>query len=149
VVGFAGGHPLDSADIWGVDAELIVPAALEGAIDLPAAEALRATVVVEAANGPTTPDADEALAARGVTVVPDILANAGGVTASYFEWAQNRQGYAWDEDVVATRLARTMDDAFHEVWDRSLKMDVSMRRAAGVVAVDRLAAAISARGLFP
>jgi glutamate dehydrogenase/leucine dehydrogenase len=106
-------------------------------------------VVVAAANGPTTPDADEILAAHQVTVVPDILANAGGVTASYFEWAQSRQGYAWDEELVATRLARTIDDAFHEVWDRSQKMGVSMRRAAGVVAVVRLAAAISARGLFP
>jgi glutamate dehydrogenase (NAD(P)+) len=81
--------------------------------------------------------------------VPDILANAGGVTASYFEWAQSRQGYPWDEEVVAARLARTIDDAFVEVWDRSQKMAVSMRRAAGVVAVERLAAAISARGLFP
>jgi glutamate dehydrogenase (NAD(P)+) len=149
VLGFDGGHALSGEDIWGIDAELVVPAALEGAIDVPAANALKASVVVEAANGPTTPDADLVLAARQITVVPDILANAGGVTASYFEWAQSRQGYPWDEDLVATRLARTIDDAFLEVWDRSKKMDVSMRRAAGVVAVDRLAAAISARGLFP
>jgi glutamate dehydrogenase (NAD(P)+) len=149
VLGFDGGQPIAGEDIWEVDAELVVPAALEGAIDVPAANALKASVVVEAANGPTTPDADLVLAARQITVVPDILANAGGVTASYFEWAQSRQGYPWDEDLVATRLARTIDDAFLEVWDRSKKMDVSMRRAAGVVAVDRLAAAISARGLFP
>jgi glutamate dehydrogenase (NAD(P)+) len=149
VVGFPGGSPIEGDEIWGVDAELVVPAALEGAIDIPAAQALKASVVVEAANGPTTLAADEVLALRQVTVVPDILANAGGVTASYFEWAQNRQGYAWDEEVVATRLARTMDDAFSAVWDRSQKMGVTMRRAAGVVAVDRLAAAISARGLFP
>jgi glutamate dehydrogenase/leucine dehydrogenase len=110
---------------------------------------MKATIVVEAANGPTTPEADDILAARQITVVPDILANAGGVTASYFEWAQARQGYAWDEDLVASRLARTMDDAFIEVWDRSQTTGVTMRRAAGVVAVDRLAAAISARGLFP
>jgi len=106
-------------------------------------------VVVEAANGPTTPAADAVLEARGVTVVPDILANAGGVTASYFEWAQSRQGYAWDEDTVASRLARTIDDAFTTVWDRAQTTGVSLRRAAGVVAVDRLAGAISARGLFP
>jgi glutamate dehydrogenase (NAD(P)+) len=149
VAGFEGATPLESADLWAVDAELVVPAALEGAIDVPAARALTAPVVVEAANGPTTPEGDQVLADRQVTVVPDILANAGGVTASYFEWAQSRQGYAWDEEVVATRLARTIDDAFVEVWDRSQKMGVSMRRAAGVVAVDRLAAAISARGLFP
>jgi glutamate dehydrogenase/leucine dehydrogenase len=149
VTGFDGGRAIDGDDLWGIDAELVVPAALEGSIDVAAAEALKATVVVEAANGPTTPDADQVLAARQVTVVPDILANAGGVTASYFEWAQSRQGYPWDEDLVATRLARTMDDAFLQVWDKSKQMAVSMRRAAGVVAIERLAAAISARGLFP
>jgi glutamate dehydrogenase (NAD(P)+) len=149
VVGFEGGQPIEGAEIWSLEAELIVPAALEGAIDATAASGLKAAVVVEAANGPTTPEADLILENRQVTVVPDILANAGGVTASYFEWAQARQGYAWDEEVVASRLARTMDDAFTQVWDRSQKMSVSMRRAAGVVAIDRLAAAISARGLFP
>ena len=149
VVGFEGASVIGADELWGIEAELIVPAALEGAIDVPAAKALKASVVVEAANGPTTPEADAILAERGVTVVPDILANAGGVTASYFEWAQSRQGYPWDEDLVATRLARTIDDAFREVWDRSRQMDISMRRAAGVVAIDRLAAAISARGLFP
>jgi glutamate dehydrogenase (NAD(P)+) len=149
VVGFEGATFIEGDELWGIEAELIVPAALEGAIDVPAAKDLKASVVVEAANGPTTPEADAILAARGVTVVPDILANAGGVTASYFEWAQSRQGYPWDEDLVATRLARTIDDAFREVWDRSVLMDISMRRAAGVVAIDRLAAAISARGLFP
>jgi glutamate dehydrogenase (NAD(P)+) len=149
VLGFDGGRALGGDEIWALDTELVVPAALEGAIDLPVAHALKASVVVEAANGPTTPEADEVLATRQVTVVPDILANAGGVTASYFEWAQSRQGYPWDEEVVAARLARTIDDAFVEVWDRSQKMAISMRRAAGVVAVERLAAAISARGLFP
>jgi glutamate dehydrogenase (NAD(P)+) len=149
VVGFEGCQAIDGHDLWGIDAELAVPAALEGAIDVAAAQALKASVVVEAANGPTTPEADQVLETRQVTVVPDIVANAGGVTASYFEWAQSRQGYAWDEEIVASRLARTIDDAFVEVWDKSQKMAVSMRRAAGVVAVERVAAAISARGLFP
>jgi len=149
VAGFEGAEAISGDAFWGVDAELAIPAALEGAIDVDVANTLKASVVVEAANGPTTPEADLVLAARQVTVVPDILANAGGVTASYFEWAQSRQGYAWDEDLVALRLARTIDDAFVDVWDRSTKMGVSMRRAAGVVAIDRLAAAISARGLFP
>jgi glutamate dehydrogenase (NAD(P)+) len=149
VVGFDGAQAIGADDFWAVDADLLVPAALEGAIDVPQAKALTVSVVVEAANGPTTPDGDQVLATRQVTVVPDILANAGGVTASYFEWAQARQGYAWEEELVATRLARTMDEAFSEVWDRSQKMGVTMRRAAGVVAIDRLAAAISARGLFP
>jgi len=149
VAGFDGGHAIDAAELWSVEAELAVPAALEGSIDEVAAGAMRATVVVEAANGPTTPAGDRVLAERAITVVPDILANAGGVTASYFEWAQSRQGYAWEEDVVAARLARTIDDAFAQVWARAGDLGVTMRRAAGVVAVERLAAAIEARGLFP
>ncbi len=108
-----------------------------------------ARVVVEAANGPTTPDGDRVLTERGIAVVPDILANAGGVTASYFEWAQSRQGYAWEEELVASRLAKTIDDAFADVWARAQDLGVTMRRAAGVVAVDRLSGAIKARGLFP
>ncbi len=149
VAGFAGGQEIRSSDLWAVEADLAVPAALEGAIDEVGASRMTARVVVEAANGPTTPGGDRVLAERGITVVPDILANAGGVTASYFEWAQSRQGYAWDEELVATRLARTMDDAFADVWARAQDLGVTMRRAAGVVGVERLAAAITARGLFP
>ena len=149
VAGFEGGQQIASADLWAVDAELAVPAALEGAIDAGAARSLAARIMVEAANGPTTPEADEVLAHRGVTVVPDILANAGGVTASYFEWAQSRQGYAWDEETVASRLARTIDGAFADIWARARDLGVTMRRAAGVVAVERVAGAIVARGLFP
>jgi glutamate dehydrogenase (NAD(P)+) len=149
VADFEGGEEIPSSDLWSVEAELAVPAALEGAIGESAARGMGARVVVEAANGPTTPDGDRILAERGITVVPDILANAGGVTASYFEWAQSRQGYAWDEELVAARLAKTIDDAFADVWARSLDLGVTMRRAAGVVAIERLAAAITARGLFP
>ncbi len=149
VAGFEGGEEIPSSDLWAVEAELAVPAALEGAIDETAARRMGARVVVEAANGPTTPEADRVLAERGITVVPDILANAGGVTASYFEWAQSRQGYAWDEELVAARLARTIEDAFADVWARAQDLGVTMRRAAGVVAVERLAGAITARGLFP
>ena len=149
VAGFDGGQSISSEELWSVEAELVVPAALEGAIDAGAAGGMRARVIVEAANGPTTPDADRVLDERGITVVPDILANAGGVTASYFEWAQSRQGYAWDEDTVASRLGRSMDDAFTAVWAKSQALGVSMRRAAGALAVERVADAIAARGLFP
>lgn len=149
VAGFPGGQEIEPAQLWAVEAELAVPAALEGAIDELAARQLHAAVVVEAANGPTTPDADAVLGQRGVTVVPDILANAGGVTASYFEWAQGLQGYPWDEDLVADRLGASMDQAFEVVWRRAAELGVAMRRAAGVVAVERLAEAIEARGLFP
>lgn len=149
VAGYEGAQPIEREDLWAVDAELVIPAALAGAIDESAAKAIQASVVVEAANGPTTPEADRVLEERGVTVVPDILANAGGVTASYFEWAQARQGYAWEEDVVATRLGRTIDLAFDAVWAKSKLLGVTMRRAASVVAVQRLADAMDARGLFP
>jgi glutamate dehydrogenase (NAD(P)+) len=149
VVGFAGGHEIDPSDIWSLDADLVVPAALEGAIDAAAATGMRAKVVVEAANGPTTPEADVILNERGVTVVPDILANAGGVTASYFEWAQSRSGFPWDEEVIAKRLASVLDEAFAEVWKLHVSLGVSMRRAAGALAVERVGAAYSARGLFP
>jgi len=149
VAGFEGGQPIDASTLWAVPAELAVPAALEGAIDEEAALAMQAKVVVEAANGPTTLAADRVLGERGITVVPDILANAGGVTASYMEWAQGRQGYPWDTEVVATRLARRMDESFAHVWARSVNLGVSMRRAAGVVAVERIAEATIARGLFP
>lgn len=149
VVGFEGGSPLARGALWSVPAEVAVPAALGGAIDVHAARVLAASVVVEAANGPTTPQADVVLQQRGVTVVPDILANAGGVTASYFEWAQSRQGYPWDDDVVAERLGISMDAAFATIWQRAQTLGVSMRRAAAVVAVERLAQAIEARGLFP
>jgi glutamate dehydrogenase (NAD(P)+) len=149
VVGFLGAEPFPASELWTVEAELDVPAALEGTIDEAAARTLHAPVVVEAANGPTTPAADLVLAERGITVVPDIVANAGGVTASYFEWAQSRQGYAWDEELVAARLARTIDHAFADVWARAQDLGVTLRRAAGVVAVERLSEAIKARGLFP
>ena len=149
VVGFAGGEALPADDLWSVPCEAAVPAALAGVVDADVARRLEARVLVEAANGPTTLDADPVLEERGVVVVPDILANAGGVTASYFEWAQNRQGYAWEEQVVADRLRRQMEQAFAAVWERARDLDVPLRRAAFVVAVERVAEAIEARGLFP
>jgi glutamate dehydrogenase (NAD(P)+) len=149
VVGFSGGEGIDEADMWALECELAVPAALSCAITEEVASRLNATVVVEAANGPTLPDADPILERRGIVVVPDILANAGGVTASYFEWAQSRQGYAWDEETVATRLRRSMEDAFTAVWAKADTLSVSLRRGAFALALERLAEAIEARGLFP
>jgi glutamate dehydrogenase (NAD(P)+) len=149
VAGFSGGEPLAADAIWDLDCELLVPAALGGAIDEDVARRVRAKIVVEAANGPTTLGAQAVLEERHVVVVPDILANAGGVTASYFEWAQSRQGFPWDEGVVAERLRRRVDDAFVTAWARSEQLGVDLRRASYVVALDRIAAAIEARGLFP
>ena len=149
VAGFSGGESISAGSIWDIQCELLVPAAMGGVIDEHVARRIQATVIVEAANGPTTIDAQAVLDARGIVVVPDILANAGGVTASYFEWAQSRQGYPWDEGVLAERLRTRMDHAFVTVWARSQQLGVDLRRAAYVVALDRIAAAIEARGLFP
>jgi glutamate dehydrogenase (NAD(P)+) len=149
VAGFTGGEPISADSIWDLECELLVPAAMGGVIDEGVARRVQAKVIVEAANGPTTVAAQTVLDERGVIVVPDILANAGGVTASYFEWAQSRQGYPWDEGVLAERLRTRMDDAFVTVWARAEQLGVDLRRAAYVVALDRISAAIEARGLFP
>ena len=106
-------------------------------------------MIVEAANGPTTRDADEVLNDRGVTVVPDILANAGGVVVSYFEWVQNMQCFYWEEAEVNRHLERIMVEAFQSVWQTSQDKDVSMRLGANMLAVDRVAGALLARGIFP
>lgn len=149
VAGFRGGEAIAADHIWGVESEVMVPAALGGALDVPAARDLGAKLVLEAANGPTTLEAEQVLVDRGVVVVPDVVASAGGVTASYFEWAQSRQGYPWEDRVVAERLHGRMAGALEEVWARADALSVSLRRAAYVVALERLAAAGEARGLFP
>ena len=149
VVGFASADAISPEELWQLPCELCVPAALAGCLTPEVAETLGAKVVVEAANGPTTTAADPIFDRRGIIVVPDILANAGGVTASYFEWVQSRQGMAWEEDEVANRLRRKMEDAFTDVWSKSEALGVSMRRAAFALAVERVADAIAARGLFP
>ena len=149
VAGYVLGDPIDAGDVLEVPCELLVPAALGGVIDADVASRLGATVVVEAANGPTLPSADPVLDRRGIVVVPDILANGGGVTASYFEWAQARQGYPWDEEMVADRHRRVMSDAFDDVWAAGQRWGVSLRRAAYAVALERVAAAMESRGIFP
>jgi glutamate dehydrogenase (NAD(P)+) len=149
VAGFPGADPIDPDGIYALPCELFVPAALGGLLTEQVAEKLAAMVVVEAANGPTSRAAEPVLDRRGVVVVPDILANAGGVTASYFEWAQSRQGYAWDEELVAERLRTRMEAAFATVWATGEQLGVSLRRAAFAVGLERIAAAIEARGLFP
>lgn len=149
VVGFAQADPIDPGSLFRIECELAVPAALGAAITPDVAEQLGAKVVVEAANGPTTPEADPILERRDIVVVPDVLANAGGVTASYFEWAQSRQGYAWEPDLVATRLHATMARAFDATWQRSEQLKVSLRRSAVALGVERVADATRLRGLFP
>jgi glutamate dehydrogenase (NAD(P)+) len=149
VAGFPLGDPMPAEDLLALPCELLVPAALGGVIDADVAERVQAQVIVEAANGPTLTSADAVLDRRGVVVVPDVLANAGGVTASYFEWAQARQGFPWGLEESADRHRRFMSEAFDDVWSASQRLGVSLRRAAYGLAVERVAAALDARGIFP
>jgi glutamate dehydrogenase (NAD(P)+) len=149
VADFPGAEAIDPMDFWGVECEIAVPAALAHVITGEVAERIQARVILEAANGPTTLAGDAVLDERGIIVVPDILANAGGVTASYFEWVQNKQAFAWDAGLVAERLHQKMHEAFTSVWARADALQVSLRRASMAVAVERVGEAIEVRGLFP
>lgn len=133
----------------GVECELLVPAALEDMITVDNAGSIKAKVLLELANGPVTPDADKLLEARGITVLPDILANAGGVTVSYFEWVQNRQGFYWDVEEIHARLLRIMEREGRTVWQIARDRGTTMRTAAYVHALSRLATAIEAHGTQP
>ena len=148
VDGFPGGDPMTNEQLLALDVDILVPAALENQITLANARNVQAKIVVEGANGPTTPDAHTLLHERGVFVVPDILANGAGVTASYFEWVQNRQGYAWSERDVNERLEGTMMRAFDTVLRTALKYRIDMRTAAYVVAIDRVATVTRMRGMY-
>jgi glutamate dehydrogenase (NAD(P)+) len=131
------------------DVDVLIPAALEHQIRADNAPDVRAKMIVEAANGPTTREADEILNDRGVIVVPDILANAGGVVVSYFEWVQDLQCFFWDEDEVNQNLKRIMVRSFKEVWDFCQEQEAPLRLGAYMLAVDRVAGAVRARGIFP
>jgi glutamate dehydrogenase (NAD(P)+) len=146
--GFQDAEKITNEELLTLDVDVLVPAAKEAQITKKNAHNIRAKIVAEGANGPTTPDADDILNERGVLVIPDILANAGGVTVSYFEWVQNRQGYYWSIDRVNRRLDRSMRMAFENVYDASLKYDVSMRIGAYVLAVDKVASALRVRGIY-
>ena len=137
---------LSADDLVKVDCDILVPAALENMIDAANAGSVSAKIIVELANGPVTPEADEILKAQGVTVLPDILANAGGVTVSYFEWVQNRQGYYWTLQEIHDRLKAIMEREGQAIWDIAQARDVTMRTAAYVHALGRIAEAIEAHG---
>jgi glutamate dehydrogenase (NAD(P)+) len=148
VDGFPDAEPLTNEDLFGLDVDVLIPAALENQISADNAASIRARIVVEGANGPTTPDAHKMMHERGIFVVPDILANAGGVTGSYFEWVQNRHGFYWTETDVNQRLEAKMVEAFHAVLKISLKYNVDMRTAAYIEAIDRVATVTRMRGMY-
>jgi len=142
-----GGHqPMKGEDLVAVDCDLLVPAAMESMIDEDNADAVQAKLILELANGPITPEADTILARKNAVVLPDILANAGGVTVSYFEWVQNRQGYYWTEAEIHERLKAVMEREGRAIWERSREGGITMRTAAYVHALNRLAEAIEAHG---
>jgi glutamate dehydrogenase/leucine dehydrogenase len=147
--GYAGSDDLTNEEILEVECDILVPAALESVITERNAERVKAKMIAEAANGPTTPEADRILYEKGVMVLPDILANAGGVTVSYFEWAQNIEGYYWAEDDVNEKLERVMKRAFKDVYETAGTHTVDMRTAAYMLAISRVADVTRLRGIFP
>ncbi len=149
VVGFPGAENISNAELLELAVDVLVPAALENQITLDNAERIKARIVAEAANGPTTPDADEVLYRKGIFMIPDILCNAGGVTVSYFEWVQDLNRDQWSEEIVNSKLTAIMVRSFAEVVAMAEQEDVDMRTAAYLLAVDRVAKATALRGLYP
>ncbi|MGD0318187.1 MAG: Glu/Leu/Phe/Val dehydrogenase [Nitrososphaerales archaeon] len=149
VVGFPGSQPISGKELLQMDVDILSPSALENTILPDIAKGIKAKVITECANGPTTPQADKILDANGVFLIPDILANAGGVIVSYFEWVQNLQRYEWTEAEVNSKLERQITSAFKAVHEASLKHNTSMRTGAMIVAVGRVADAVKTLGLFP
>lgn len=147
VVGFPGAEPISNADLLVTECDVLMPAALGGVITAKNARDVRARYVVEAANGPCTAEADEILEQRGVTILPDIFANAGGVTVSYFEWVQNLQNFRWDEAKVNEELDKTMTGAYRKIRDIQRAHHISMRKAAFVLAIREVKAATEIRGI--
>jgi glutamate dehydrogenase (NAD(P)+) len=149
VRGYRHADALTLDDLLELDVDVLIPAALEGAVTAANAPRVRARLIVEGANGPTTPEADEILAANGTTVVPDILANAGGVIVSYLEWVQNMQAYSWSSGEVELKLRDLMENAFCEVRSLAAARGLTLRQAAHVIGVGRVAEAHQMRGLYP
>ena len=144
--GFTGGEVISNDELLEANVDVLVPAAVEDVITVQNADRIKAKLIVEGANGPTASKADKILNDKGTVVIPDILANAGGVTVSYFEWVQNRLGYKWTAERVNRRSDRIMKDAFEKVYNASKKYDVSMRIAAYIVAIDKVAETYKLRG---
>ena len=149
VIGYSGSDEISNEDILTIDCDILIPAALENVITKKNASDIKAKIVAEAANGPTTPDADHILEENGVFIIPDILANGGGVTVSYFEWVQNVQQLFWTEDEINQRLRERMDHSFKAVIEMKEKYKAHMRIAANVLGISRVSKAAELRGLYP
>jgi glutamate dehydrogenase (NAD(P)+) len=149
VAGFAHAEVLENDKFWDVDCDILIPAALEQQITAANAGRIKARMVIEGANGPTTTQADDILQDKGILVLPDVIANAGGVTVSYFEWVQDFSSFFWSEDEINARLVRIMKDAFSGVWEVAQDNKVSLRTATFIVACKRILHARELRGLYP
>jgi glutamate dehydrogenase (NAD(P)+) len=146
---FADGEHLDNEAFWDLPCDIVIPAALEGQLSAARAARLKARLVLEGANGPTVPAADDVLADRGILVVPDVICNAGGVTVSYFEWVQDFSSFFWSEDEINLRLDKIMVDALRKIWDTADRHRIGLRTAAFAVACERILMARQERGLYP
>ncbi|QAZ39487.1 glutamate dehydrogenase [Methylibium sp. Pch-M] len=149
VGGFKGAEAMDGESFWDVKADILIPAALEGVISAERAARIKAKLVLEGANGPTVPEADDILRDRGVLVVPDVICNAGGVTVSYFEWVQDFSSFFWTEDEINVRLDKIMVDALRRIWDTADTHKITLRTATFAVACERILTAREERGLYP
>jgi glutamate dehydrogenase (NAD(P)+) len=145
----AGAKEIENEVFWDVPCDIMIPAAIEGQIDAARARRITARLVLEGANGPTLPEADDVLAKRDVLVVPDVICNAGGVTVSYFEWVQDFSSFFWTEDEINVRLDKILVDALRRIWDSSEKLGITLRTAAYVIACERVLNARRVRGLYP
>jgi glutamate dehydrogenase (NAD(P)+) len=148
ITGFSGGEDIDRDSAFFLDCDVLLPAAKENVITTANADRIKAKIICEGANGPTTSEADAILAEKKIFVIPDILANAGGVTVSYFEWVQDRQGFFWNEQLVNGRLEEIMVNSFRDVVSYAEKHQVHNRLAAYMLAIDRVASALQTRGLY-
>jgi glutamate dehydrogenase (NAD(P)+) len=149
VGGFKGGESMAGEEFWDTDCEILIVAALEGQLTADRARRVKAKLVLEGANGPTVPSADDILADRGILVVPDVICNAGGVTVSYFEWVQDFSSFFWTEDEINVRLDKIMVHALKHIWDQADQHKISLRTATFAVACERILSAREERGLYP
>lgn len=149
IQGFAGADTIADENFWTLDYDILIPAALEGQITAERAHKLMCRLILEGANGPTLPEADDVLQQRGIVVVPDVIANAGGVTVSYFEWVQDFSSFFWSEEEINQRLDSIMQGAIETIWHRAAALNVTLRTAAYAVACERILGARKERGLYP